>query len=218
MCLFKVTQLGYTTFHSHFKTLFNLWRLHLKIVELWCLGCMMMFTTGPINSQECKSFEILCSHYQDIYGDRNMYHWVNPVGRLTVYLTQQCYGEKCVKFSGLHYTVYSIIFKLLATISWTDRLIDFFYYFHLILSVFFWRVKSLNTIAYKFHKSKVYLCRFVVAVVNLYWEFSPTCTCIKMWSSQDHDSNWNRYSKCCHWQAGLTPGRGGGGGTRPKFW
>ena len=47
----------------------TLWRLHLKIVELWCLWGIGWCSDGPINSQEYKSFEMYMhslSRYQSL--------------------------------------------------------------------------------------------------------------------------------------------------------
>ena len=58
--------------HRHCLTL---WRLHLKkMVELWCLYCMMMvkWTNKQPGTQK---FGNSCSHYQDIYD------WISPLNK-----------------------------------------------------------------------------------------------------------------------------------------
>ena len=72
------------------KTLFNIVEDQFqKIVELWCLCCIMMFRR--INKQRgIQFFWNWCSHYQEIYD------WISPLNKRSgspFILTQQSMGE-----------------------------------------------------------------------------------------------------------------------------
>ena len=70
---------------ARWKTLFNIVEAPFKIVELWCLCCMMMFRWT--NKQPgIQQFWNWCSHYQYIYD------WISPLNKcsgLPFILTQQ---------------------------------------------------------------------------------------------------------------------------------
>ena len=70
---------------ARWKTLFNIVKAPFKMVELWCLCCMMMFRWT--NKQPgIQQFWNLCSHYQYIYD------WISPLNKcsgLPFILTQQ---------------------------------------------------------------------------------------------------------------------------------
>ena len=99
-CLAKV--------HSFLKTLFNIWRLHLKIVELWGLCCMMIFR-WTIKQPGIEKFWNLCGLYQDIYD------WISPLNKRcgrSFILTQGSMGRNDYGISG-HLHIFAFLKHLM---------------------------------------------------------------------------------------------------------
>ena len=83
---------GFKNHKLNLKTLVNLVEaLFFKIVELWCLCCMMMFRwTKAINGQDYKSFEIYVVTIKIRIDD-----WISPLNKRSGFwfiLTQQSMG------------------------------------------------------------------------------------------------------------------------------
>ena len=53
----------------------TLWRLDLKILELWFLCCIIMMFSWIKKQPGIQKFCNLCSHYQDIY------EWISPFNK-----------------------------------------------------------------------------------------------------------------------------------------
>ena len=59
---------------TSFKDIVNIWRLRLKMVERWCMCCMIMFR-WTIEQPGIQKFWNLFGLYQDIYD------WISPLNK-----------------------------------------------------------------------------------------------------------------------------------------
>ena len=98
---------------STLKTLFNIMEERLKkIVELWCLCCIMMFR--KVNKQPgMQKFWNWCSHYQEIYD------WISPLnkraGSAFILTLTVVYGEKWV------WWIWAILANCLFSLFWSNE-------------------------------------------------------------------------------------------------
>ena len=112
--MYREISWAYINYFYHERHCLTLWRLHLKIVELWCLCCMMMFR-WTIKLPGIQKFWNLCSLYRDIYD------WISPLNKrsgIPFILTQQSMGRNEYVISGhLHNSLFLKHLKLMVLLS-----------------------------------------------------------------------------------------------------